>query len=122
MYGHDVGDHVLKELAVVASKLQPNDYFGRWGGEEFLIVCIGRDLKSSVTLANELRETIEIHDFQQVERVTASFGVAEMLQHDTATLAVKRADEALYTAKNNGRNIVICAEEVELIETGSPVV
>ena len=114
---------MLKELAVVvASKLQPNDYFGRWGGEEFLIVCIGCDLKSSVTLANELRETIELHSFQPVERVTASFGVAEMLQHDTATLAVKRADEAVYTAKNNGRNIVICAEEVELIETGSPVV
>lgn len=122
VYGHDVGDQVLKEMAVlVASKLQPNDHFGRWGGEEFIIVSNGRDLDETIALATSLRQTIEEHSFPHVEHLTSSFGVATYQSNDVAETIIKRADEALYFAKNNGRNMVVSSNS-NMIEGSTPVV
>ena len=121
VYGHDVGDQVLKEMAVlVASELQPHDRFGRWGGEEFIIVSNGRDLEEALAFANVLRQTIQKHSFQHVEHVTSSFGVATYQPNDVAKTILKRADQALYFAKNNGRNIVM-SSDITFIESNTPV-
>lgn len=119
VYGHEVGDHILKEIAVlITTKLQPNDYFGRWGGEEFIILCAGRSLDETVALANLLRQTVEEHSFQHVEHLTSSFGVATYQSNDSVKTIVKRADEALYFAKNNGRNLV-ASSSLDLVALGA---
>lgn len=122
VYGHDIGDHVLKEIAfLVANMLQPNDNFGRWGGEEFIIVSSGRGLDETIALAKLLRRTVEEHSFQHIEHLTASFGVATYHPNDVAKTIIKRADEALYFAKNNGRNMVV-SSDINSIEGNIPLV
>jgi diguanylate cyclase (GGDEF)-like protein/PAS domain S-box-containing protein len=108
-YGHQVGDSVLKECAsLVKSNIRETDIFGRWGGEEFLIICINTDLDSAVIVANKLRESIDSYDFSVVGHKSASFGVSEYLKDDNEESIVKRADDALYRAKESGRNRVEC--------------
>lgn len=108
VYGHDVGDQVLKEIAVLVSNaLTPSDDFGRWGGEEFLIVARQRPLQDAVALAKTLRQQIDLHSFQHVEHITSSFGVTTSTAGDSSKSLLKRADEALYIAKNSGRNLVV---------------
>ncbi|MDX1705464.1 diguanylate cyclase [Pseudidiomarina sp.] len=107
-YGHDVGDSVLKNLARgLEDVVREGDIFGRWGGEEFLVVAIESDLKNATRLAERLREKLLSIEFPKVEKITASFGVAELRESDSRTSLVKRADEALYEAKNSGRDRVI---------------
>ncbi len=106
-YGHDVGDLVLKNIAeVVQKELRNTDVFGRWGGEEFLIVMPETGVKGAVKLAERIRRAVENSSFGQPERITASFGVAQLEDEDTLEALVKRADEALYRAKREGKNRV----------------
>ncbi|WP_348011485.1 GGDEF domain-containing protein [Roseateles sp.] len=108
--GHDCGDEVLKRVAaVVAANLRASDVFGRWGGEEFLIACQGTRIRDATRLAEKLRERVEqseIHSSGGRINVTASFGVALAPPGAQAGGALKRADEALYRAKEAGRNRV----------------
>lgn len=105
-YGHLVGDEVLKKMSwLVGSSVRENDIFGRWGGEEFLIICPDTDAKGASTLAEKLRRKIELYEFPEVERVTCSFGVAE-IESLGADNIVKNADDALYRSKQTGRNKV----------------
>jgi diguanylate cyclase (GGDEF)-like protein len=108
--GHDVGDVVLREVAKVASaNAGPGNVAGRLGGEEFLIV-IGNADESARARAEIIRCAIESLRLESVApgmRVTASLGVAK-LENDVA-VAVKQADDALYRAKREGRNRVVCA-------------
>lgn len=109
-HGHDCGDEVLRRVAsVIVSNLRASDVFGRWGGEEFLIACKGTRLRDAARLADKLRERIEraeIHTSAGRIGVTASFGVALAPPGLPAAGAVKRADNALYAAKEAGRNRV----------------
>ncbi|MBP1934904.1 GGDEF domain-containing protein [Ammoniphilus resinae] len=106
-YGHDVGDYVLKEFSsLVKSYIRSSDFFGRWGGEEFIILT-NRSLTESIQFSERLRIIIENHSFRYVDHVTASFGVSYFQPNDVPKTIVKRADQALYSAKNNGRNRVI---------------
>ena len=106
-YGHDIGDHILKEFAsLVKSFIRSGDYFGRWGGEEFLIVATNQSLAESIQFSERLRKMIENHSFCYVDHITASFGVACYQPNDEPKTIIKRADQALYSAKNNGRNMV----------------
>lgn len=106
-HGHIIGDKALVEVALlVKSMLKESDYFGRWGGEEFIILSFNRDKQEMIEFAELLRKTIEAYDFPEVDRVTSSFGVAVVQSNDTAETIVNRADDALYIAKNNGRNQV----------------
>ncbi|AOV06585.1 GGDEF domain-containing protein [Sporosarcina ureilytica] len=105
-FGHSVGDEVLREFTqVVQNELRNNEYFGRWGGEEFMIILRGSECVA-YTLAENLRQAIESFRFTGVNRVTASFGVSEFIQGDTAHSLLLRVDKRLYVSKENGRNRV----------------
>lgn len=106
-YGHNVGDSVLIEFSsLVKAHIQPSDFFGRWGGEEFMIILRNRTLDEAKRFAENLREIIENHSFRYVGKVTASFGVTSLKRNDLPLTLLKRADKALYRAKNSGRNLV----------------
>ncbi|GAA0316622.1 hypothetical protein GCM10008967_04020 [Bacillus carboniphilus] len=106
-FGHHVGDEVLKELAsVVQMNLPKSAFFGRWGGEEFLIIAEKHSIDEGIELAERIRSAIRLYSFSETGRVTSSFGVAEYYHGDLPKDMLKRADEALYFAKENGKNRV----------------
>ncbi|MCV6607483.1 MAG: transporter substrate-binding domain-containing protein, partial [Campylobacterales bacterium] len=106
-YGHIVGDKLLIEITqVFQTHIRKTDILGRWGGEEFLIICPHSDLEGTKEAAEHLRKEIEKKYFTDVGVKTASFGVTALKEGDSVTSLIKRADDALYTAKNNGRNRV----------------
>lgn len=106
-FGHHVGDNVLREFVdVVKSSIGQNDYFGRWGGEEFIIVLPNETENEAEQFAERLRKTIEKHSFREVGNLTASFGISSFKKTDLPNTLLNRADHALYTAKNSGRNAV----------------
>lgn len=107
-YGHEAGDTVLKEIAIVVqAHLRRSDLLGRWGGEEFLVITPQTDSIQARTLAERLRKAIFSHPLEDVGTITASFGVAEYHPPESAEAWLKRADDALYAAKQGGRNQVI---------------
>ena len=106
-YGHQVGDSILNEFANILSEgTRVTDTVGRWGGEEFLVVCPDTDAAAAFALAEKLRKLIESHAFRITESKTGSFGVASFDADETFETAISRADTALYRAKHNGRNKV----------------
>lgn len=106
-YGHLVGDSILKEFAeILKNNIRDIDFLGRWGGEEFIIVCLQTDEKGTVALSENLRAKIEEFNFTKVGKITASFGVSTCRKDDDAESIVDNADKALYKAKENGRNQV----------------
>lgn len=108
-YGHQTGDSVLREIAgLVSQNIRNADLFGRWGGEEFMILVPENDLNNAFRLAEKLRMKIETHEFKDVGRATCSFGVTEFREEDTVVSLAGRADDALYAAKGNGRNRTEC--------------
>ncbi len=107
-YGHSVGDSVLKELThTIKNSLRDSDMFVRWGGEEFLILLYITHLDDALKLASRLRKSVEERPFLHVGNITCSFGVTEFRAGDTDTILLNRVDEALYEAKNSGRNRVV---------------
>lgn len=106
-YGHVCGDRVLIEIAnLLKSNIRATDTLGRWGGEEFMIICSHNTLHEAQLLANKLRLAIELHTFDTVGKKTASFGVTEIREDDNDLSLVQRVDAALYKAKELGRNQV----------------
>lgn len=106
-YGHQVGDSVLSEFAAIVRELvRDTDTPGRWGGEEFLVICSHVDLNGAHILAERIRTAVAGHSFSVIGQKTCSFGVASYQPGDTAETIVKRADMALYEAKQNGRDRV----------------
>ena len=111
-FGHDAGDFVLKEMAAIirANGIREQDVFARYGGEEFVILLPKTNLKQSFEIAERLRKLIENKEFIYDEKrlpVTASIGVADYRQGViTGTDLFKRADDAVYKAKEGGRNQV----------------
>ncbi len=106
-YGHDVGDLVLKALArVVKESVRQEDIVARWGGEEFTVLLPETGKDAALQLAERLREKISVNDFPEIGHVTVSIGLAEFQVDDTSDSLVKRADIALYQAKDAGKNIV----------------
>ena len=106
-HGHLVGDNVLIKIAqLTKSNLRRNDFLGRWGGEEFLIISPSTNIESAQLVAEKLRAALINTKFPPLERVTASFGVAEWQQGESQESLISRADEALYRAKESGRNKV----------------
>ncbi|MDO9207343.1 MAG: diguanylate cyclase [Sulfuricurvum sp.] len=106
-YGHDIGDEVLKHLVkTVQGNIRKIDIFARWGGEEFLILCPGTDLKHTRRLAEKLRLAVDLASFPEIGHVTISLGVSRFEKDDTFSELFKRADQGLYYAKEHGRNQV----------------
>lgn len=105
-HGHEAGDRVLKKLvATVESCLRTADRFGRWGGEEFLVLT-GIDSEGAILLAERIRRQVEEIDVGDLGRVTVSIGVASYRAGEIRKQLVARADQAMYQAKNDGRNQV----------------
>ncbi|OYU46620.1 MAG: hypothetical protein CFE44_01180 [Burkholderiales bacterium PBB4] len=108
-HGHQVGDRVLVEVAQVLERnIRKADLVGRWGGEEFLLIC-NSTLEDAAGLAEKLRLALQSHAAPVVDTVTSSFGVSSYRPGDTSHTLVGRADQALYAAKTAGRNCV-CLE------------
>lgn len=106
-FGHQVGDTILQEFSrIIESNSRKTDVVGRWGGEEFLIISPETNLAGLLSLANELRNKICSYKFINNEYKTASFGISIYKQNEHINKLIKRADEALYKAKENGRNRV----------------
>lgn len=107
-YGHDVGDTILKELSsVISKKIRQNDIFARWGGEEFILLLQTGDLAIAEKITDKLRLDIEKADFPVVKHITVSFGISNFkTSKQTFDEVFKNADNALYQAKENGRNRV----------------
>lgn len=111
-YGHLIGDRVLKALAqLLTQRLRATDYLGRFGGEEFMLVLPDVNVNDAGGLINELRmafSTIKFKDNERDFTVSFSAGVTENSGMESSIEQIKMADEALYKAKNRGRNLV-CA-------------
>lgn len=108
-YGHLVGDNVLIQIQmanIMQNNARESDIVGRWGGEEFIVICPNSDIKATKQFAEKLRTLIEKFEFDVVKNKTASFGVAEFEKEDTVNSLLNRADKALYRAKELGRNRV----------------
>ena len=107
-FGHPVGDLVIKKVAMILKKhFRESDLVARWGGEEFLILIKEISLDSLKIKSEKLRADVEKNHFAGLDKdlkVTISMGLAEFQEFDTIDDIVKKADDALYMAKNTGRN------------------
>jgi polar amino acid transport system substrate-binding protein len=105
-YGHEKGDYVLKEFSkIVSENIRSSDLFGRWGGEEFVLVFPKTDYVNAFKKAETIRKKIEEYDFGIP--VTVSIGVSDFEKGENLEEVIKRADENVYKAKRGGRNRVI---------------
>ena len=112
-HGHLMGDTILKDFAsILKGSVRETDFVGRWGGEEFIIVCPKTDKEGAVGLAQNLRAKIENSLFATRDKQTASFGVVECKEKDDISSIIDNADKALYRAKKSGRNQVVCYDEL----------
>ncbi len=109
-YGHNCGDTVLREIsALVHSSLRSDDYLIRWGGEEFIILLTVSSLEEALKISEHCRQRIEQTLFDEVGRVTCSFGVTLHCDDEPIKQTIQRADKALYSAKKSGRNQVVAS-------------
>jgi len=116
-HGHDTGDQVISGLShLVRSAVQRDDLFARWGGEEFLLVFRDTPGLKGRDIAERLRERIAVANWPDGLRVTCSFGVSEWHRGEDLNEGIKRADEAMYRAKQQGRDRV----EIELEAREAP--
>jgi diguanylate cyclase (GGDEF)-like protein len=118
-YGHAIGDRVLEEIgARLHARARTSDVVGRWGGEEFLVVAPDTGVEGALALAEDLRRAISeapIGTDAASVSVTASVGAAAW-ERETVDELLGRADDALYSAKSSGRDMVVAAARL------SPVV
>jgi len=106
-YGHLVGDEVLIMLAQTVNKsIRKSDFFARWGGEEFVLLLPHTTLDIAINITEHIRKTIEELSHQEAGSISASFGVTQYHNDDTIESIFKRCDDALYDAKNSGKNCV----------------
>lgn len=112
-YGHRAGDRVLQEVAkCFAARIRATDVLARFGGEEFVMLLVGTQMADAAKVANELREAVaglRFHFRDNPVKVTASCGMTELRDGDTAESVFDRADAALYKAKDGGRNLCVAA-------------
>ncbi len=115
--GHHIGDRVLQTVGeILRAHTRSTDGLGRWGGEEFVLVCPGANLAKAADLAEKLRRRILETDFTPEDplSITASFGVASVKAGQSFEEAFLQADQALYLAKGRGRNCVVASTEDQM--------
>ena len=106
-YGHAAGDDILKFVATeVKSQVYGRDYVIRWGGEEFIVILVDYTIEQARELAEKLRKNIEETD-NGVCPLTISIGVSRYNKNETYHSCIEKADQALYYAKEHGRNQVV---------------
>lgn len=114
-YGHDAGDKVLVRFAsIVRSRLDARHTFIRYGGEEFVVFCRGYDAVEAFHLAERIRQSVELSAIQPREVITCSIGISQWHNgEDTPEDFYRRADKAMYKAKQNGRNRVMTEVDIQ---------
>jgi len=121
-YGHDVGDEVLIQLSeFIRNQIRNTDIFARYGGEEFMILFPHSTLPTALKVLDKVRINCEKNTFQVQElqlKLTISIGVTEVVKSDHQSAIIKRADTALYGAKQNGRNCIGVKESETDVVTG----
>ena len=114
-FGHDAGDTVLKQLAATfESAIRGSDFIARWGGEEFLICCTTIEEEDLLPIAETIRQLVANTLFEHKGQITASLGCAAIVKGESIGALIKRADVALYEAKNNGRNQSMVSEFTDI--------
>ncbi|OEJ68885.1 transporter substrate-binding domain-containing diguanylate cyclase [Magnetovibrio blakemorei] len=109
-FGHQMGDRVLvKAASLLKDQSRTVDSVGRWGGEEFLIICPETRAEGAKVQAEYIRAAFKSTDFGTGDTITVSLGIAEMGEGEGVKDVILRADAALYTGKNNGRDQVCVA-------------
>jgi len=104
-YGHNTGDKILMEFTqVVKNSIREIDIFGRWGGEEFILIVEDSDENNIFSFAEKIRKSIENHNFYKNIKITTSVGIGLLKEEDSIENVISRADEALYISKNDTRN------------------
>jgi diguanylate cyclase (GGDEF)-like protein len=104
-FGHPTGDLVLSKISdILKNNLRKTDFIGRWGGEEFMIVCVETDERSVWEVSEKLRISVERYDFGLDIPVTISLGNATLNQDESLDSILKRVDVNMYKAKGRGRN------------------
>lgn len=114
-YGHATGDGVLKAVAAkIEDGVRRGDIAARWGGEEFAVMLLGASESKSLSKADKIRREIELSSFNNLPgiNVTISAGVSSAMSDITFEEMVKRADKALYAAKESGRNKALAWSEI----------
>jgi len=106
--GHPVGDLVLREFVqLVKSRIRASDLLFRWNGEEFMVLIGSAGYRHAETVAETLRRAVAAHSFEHAGALTVSIAVAEHNANEPANIWIRRADEALYAAKQAGRNRIV---------------
>jgi len=114
-YGHAVGDEILIKIAdLLRSVVRMSDQIYRYGGEEFVLIAEGADLKEAAILAETIRSRVEKSQLFEEQKVTISLGVAELSQASSAERWLTLADDALYCAKHQGRNRFSLAQPAQI--------
>jgi diguanylate cyclase (GGDEF)-like protein/PAS domain S-box-containing protein len=104
-YGHQVGDDILKAISKnIKEVIREEDFFARWGGEEFMLILKTSKIDELKLIVSKIQERIKTTDFSPVPAITLSFGLGIAKEEDTKESLLKRVDNALYKAKENGRN------------------
>jgi two-component system, cell cycle response regulator len=106
-FGQQAGDQVLTTIStIVQQRIRESDIFARWGGEEFILLTPNTDSNGALELAESIRSIIEDFDFNTINKITCSFGIAEYSKGKAKNIIILEADQALAQSKNNGRNCV----------------
>lgn len=104
-FGHDLGDQVLIDIArVVRSSIRRTDTLGRWGGEEFILICPETELNTAHNVAEKACSAIRHHTFPANLSITVSLGLSEFRSGHTLETILAEIDQKMYLAKQNGRN------------------
>lgn len=107
-FGHDYGDYVLKSITtIINNNIRAQDFFGRWGGEEFLLVLPNTDAAGAYVICEKLRSIVSNESFSfkdKTQNVTMTFGISQSIIDYSVDDTIKHADVALYKGKNSGKN------------------
>ncbi len=106
-YGHLTGDNALQRISsIMQESIRSTDIIGRWGGEEFMIISPNTNEDGAYKLAEKIRLKVESTSMKDIGNITISIGIAQIHPNQNTDYLINKADEALYRAKNNGRNRV----------------
>lgn len=107
-FGHLKGDEVLIDLAVLLKTTIGNEgIVARWGGEEFIILLLGKTIEEAVELASIIKTDLSRYDFHDISKITCSFGVAGICEYFDKNTLLSQVDKRLYKAKSQGKNRII---------------
>ena len=107
-HGHAVGDLVLESIARrMTRRMRVSDHVGRWGGEEFIMICPETDTTDAMLVADRIRRTIKQKPIRRAGVITASFGVSTYSGHGSYEVLIDEADKYLYAAKQQGRDRIV---------------